>query len=66
MPPDDFSEGVLRIFQRELPQQIQIACHFQKYIAAAARNPTNLFLHGTPASVGVQAGVQALACPGTR
>jgi hypothetical protein len=29
MTPDDFSEGVLRIFARELPQQIQIACHFE-------------------------------------
>ena len=27
MPPDNFGEGVLRIFPRELPQQIQIACH---------------------------------------
>jgi hypothetical protein len=27
MTPDDFGEGVLRIFPRELPQQIQIACH---------------------------------------
>jgi hypothetical protein len=27
MPPDDFGEGVLRIFPREPPQQIQIACH---------------------------------------
>jgi hypothetical protein len=40
MTPDDFREGVLRIFARELPQQIQIAGHFQKYIAAAARNTT--------------------------
>ena len=24
MPPDDFGEGVLRIFARELPEQIQI------------------------------------------
>jgi hypothetical protein len=27
MTPDDFGEGVLRIFPRELPQQIQIVCH---------------------------------------
>jgi len=27
MTPDDFGEGALRIFPRELPQQIQIACH---------------------------------------
>jgi hypothetical protein len=40
MTPDDFREGVLRIFPRELPQQIQIACHSHKYIAADARNPT--------------------------
>jgi len=33
-------EGVLRMLSRILPQQIQVACHFQKYIAAARRNPT--------------------------
>jgi len=26
--------GLMRFFPRKLPQQIQIACHFQKYIAA--------------------------------
>jgi len=40
MSPDDFVEGILRIFSHELPQQIQITCHFQKYIAAGDRNPT--------------------------
>ena len=40
MTPDDFREGVLRIFPRKLPQQIQIICHFQKYIAAEDGNPT--------------------------
>jgi hypothetical protein len=34
MPPDDFGKGVLRISPRVFPEQIQIACHFQKYIAA--------------------------------
>jgi hypothetical protein len=29
MSPDDFAEGVLRIFARELPKQIQIAGHFE-------------------------------------
>jgi hypothetical protein len=37
MPPDDFGEGVLRIFPRELPQQIQIACHSFESISPPLR-----------------------------
>jgi hypothetical protein len=37
MTPDDFREGVLRIFPREPPQQIQIACHSFESISPPMR-----------------------------
>jgi hypothetical protein len=37
MTPDDFREGILRIFPRELLQQIQIACHSFESISPPPR-----------------------------
>ena len=37
MPSDDFGKGVLRIFERELPQQIQITCHSFESISPPPR-----------------------------
>ena len=46
-------KGVLRFFLHEPVQQIQIACHFHKYIAADRWNPTK-FIQGTPAEFTLQ------------
>jgi hypothetical protein len=43
MPPDDFREGVLRIFARELPEQIQIACHSFESISPPTREIRQVF-----------------------
>jgi hypothetical protein len=45
MPVNQRGEGGLGFFPGKLPQQFQIACHFQKYIAADGRNPTKLSLN---------------------
>ena len=44
MTPDNFGEGVLRIFPGELPQQIQIACHSFESISPPKSEIRQIFL----------------------